>query len=152
MALEISSGLRPAATKQHSELRDGCQSRAFGPRLTFKMHRGMGANLGPSALENTLSCLEGWMHARAFGPSVASGLRPSPPNSSAFGLGPSALKTLLPCLEWWMEISGLRPSKIRCLPTMDGCSCLRPSHGGPPARRLGAFGPQTSYTQNFDLL
>uniref|UniRef100_A0A914LKY5 Uncharacterized protein n=1 Tax=Meloidogyne incognita TaxID=6306 RepID=A0A914LKY5_MELIC len=145
--MDLASGLRPAASKRNSALRNGCKSRASGPRNSFALSRGLDANLGPSALEIPLPCLDGWMQisglrpskflcfasmdgckSRAFGPRNSFAL----PRWMDANLGPSALEIPMLCLDGWMQISGLRPSKFLCLASMDGC-------------KSRAFGPRNSY-------
>jgi len=101
---------------------DGWKSRAFGPRKSVAFQR--------------------WMDARAFGPRTA-GLRPAV-------WGPSAPKPLTHKISTFCNF--VQNGQKIPRPSASVCSGLRPSLGGPPARRLGAFGPQTSHTQNFDLL
>jgi len=64
------------------------------PRWVFALHSGMGRSSGlrPSRF------IKGWM--------LSSGLRPSPPNSSAFGLGGSLL-----CLPGWVEARAFGPRR-----------------------------------------
>src|SRR5689334_11453814 len=78
------------------------------------------------------------------------GLRPSPPNSSAFGLGESLL-----CLQGWVLSSGLRPSppnssafglgeSLLCLQGWVEARAFGPRPQNPrPSASVGAFGPQT---------
>jgi len=84
----------------------------LGPSA-LAIHFGMDLKLGPSALALKLLGLRPrWVFALPSGMGRSSDIRPSPPNSSAFGLGGSLL-----CIPGWVEARAFGPrDSLR-----DGC-------------------------------